>query len=210
MTLTANPAPFTLAQRADAAPSTHLVGFDKEQNVFVYGQAQTPTGQARLFFPLETYYPDATVEDELPTERLAQVVSDYETYLLSLTDGQDPNPEHPAMVAYQEATKSVRTGYYFSTVRLMLDRLIAGLAPDEVLRTLAPASTTDALLWADHEAAFFDATGLLAILDQVDLPRMGADSVFNAWRKTATPAQIQTAERLLHPELFDLDGTALH
>lgn len=193
-----------IAHRTDAVPATHLRGFDPDQNVFLYDQAVTPTQEAALFFPLDSYYPDAPEAQDVPLARLNSVFAAYDTYVDSLGEA-DEDRSHPAVVEYEQVVKQLRANHYFSTARSLLDQLLDGQAPDFVFANNAP-EVDDADRFADYKAAFFDATGLVAIAHQLDMPRMAAAGGFHAFKHDASPAQFQTMDRFSSPERFDSLG----
>ena len=194
-----------VAHRTDTVPAAHLRGFDNEQNVFLYDQAATPTREAALFFPLDHYYPDFEDAQEVPLHEVVEASRAYDAYRQAMGEQAD-DPTHPVVVAFDSMNRRVRTHYYFNIVRSLLDQLMDGLAADFVFENNAP-ELLEGEVWADYKAAFFDATGLLAMASQIDMPRMAAAGGFQAFRRQATAEQLQSIDRFAHPERFDEQGT---
>lgn len=191
--------------RNDQIPTVHFEGFDAAQNVFLYGNAKTSNKQSALFFPLEEYYPDSESGREIPYDRIVRTFQDYDVYLANLPDGETPDEASAASTAYRELNKEIRTSYYFDTVRTLLSDLLDGTYPDAVFDTHSP-DPSDEENWADYKSAYFDATGLLGIAEQIDMPRMAANGGFLKFKAEATTDQQLTMDRFAAPDRFDDQG----
>ena len=191
--------------RTDPVPAVNLRGFDKAQNVFLYDAANAPSREAALFFPLECYYPDDAASKEASLDEILAAHQAYDAYVASLDEGHGADIEHPAMKAYAELAKQMRTTRYFGLVRSLFDQLLDGRSPDAVFESNTP-DLNDEDEWADYKSAYFDATGLLTMLAQVDMPRMAAAGGFSKFAQGASEDQRLTMERFAHPERFDAQG----
>lgn len=194
-----------MINRTDNTPTPKLRGFDEKQNVFLYDGAKSPNQEAALFFPVDCYYPDSEEGKAMPYAQIVQTFQDYDVYLATLGDGEVPDNDAPAVKAYAEMNKRVRSTYYFETVRFLLGDLLNGVAPDQVFENRTP-DPSDAENWADYKSAFFDATGLLCLVDQIDMPRMAAGGGFEKFKRDATPQQLLSIERFANPDRFDAQG----
>lgn len=191
--------------RKDPIPQINLEGFDDEQGVFLYGKAKTSNGQAALFFPIDEYYPDSDSSKDVPHSRILKSFREYDAYLDNLADGEGISETAPAVVGYKKVSQDIRASYYFSVVRALLSDIMDGGSPDDVFEIHAP-DPADADDWADYKSAYFDATGLVALADQIDMPRMASNGGFGVFRASATVEQQATMDRFANPENFDSQG----
>lgn len=161
--------------RTDSVPTPAFRGFDPQQNVFLYDHAATPNREAALFFPLETYYPDDADTAEVPLAVVKEAFLARDAYLAGL-QGEPADTQHPAMVAFADVSSRIRQHDYFRVTRHLFSEMLDGLSPDEAFDRNAPDPTNEDA-WADFKSAYFDATGLLALVDHIDMPRMMLEMV---------------------------------
>lgn len=194
--------------RTDTVPEVFLKGVDEQQDVFIYNAPSSVNGEVALYFPLEAYYPDFELAQPVNQDLMFEAVMAYQKIRQNLREMGlgDIDPNSKEAIAYDEVVAQNRFSNYFNTTRALLARLLNNVPPEDVFDDEAPSQDNEEE-WADYKAAYFDATGLALIADQIDMPRMAVRSnVFRAFRRSASPEQIRTMDLIEEPSLFDGAG----
>ena len=189
------------------APQAVKLGFDPKQNVFLYENQASGTGETSLFFDLETYYPDSPNGQAVPDDRLQSAVHAYYTLKNELeSQGLSMDPNGDVAKEYSDVEKQQNFYGYLHTARKVFSRLLDGVDADQVFEEFSPTNDLEDD-WDLYKAAYFDGTGLYMLRDFIDMPRMCANSgIFAKFRSMATPDVIKTIDLLEQPELFDEHG----
>lgn len=197
----------TAFPRTDNIPTVHLKGVDEQQDVFLYDAPQSVNGEVALYFTLESYYPDFEMGQPVNSEkRFAAVTAYYKTVEQFKEVGMELGEDSSIVKEYNEIRSQQQVFNYFETTRSLLGRLLEGVDAQDVFDDMAPSQDNEEE-WADFKAAYFDATGLALIADQIDMPRMSVNNkYFTSFRRSASPEQIRTIDLVEHPEYFDAAG----
>lgn len=161
-------------------PNLEISGFDSNEEVFLYNNER---GQVSLFFPLECYYPDFDGVRNVPTDELMGM---YDAF-----DNASPEQFDDIKKMLNNLEAEVKNYAYFSIVRTLLSELLDGSDPAFVYESFVPEHNLDT-----YKAAFFDASGLVDLADDLDLVRMAQEGGFFAFREQATEEQLIELQRL--------------
>ena len=197
-----------LQHRTDTAPKAlQPLGFNENQDVFLYENTESSTGETALFFTIETYYPDYEGGQMVQDEILYPAIQNYYTYKQKMADqGLEVDPNEDVVIEYERVVKQDNFYGYLHTARMVFSRLLDGVKADDVFEEFQP-TTDDVEDWDLFKAAYFDGTGLYMLRNFIDMPRMCANSgIFSKFRSKATPEQIKTIDLLEQPKLFDEHG----
>lgn len=196
-----------LFSRTDSVPNASLKGFDDNQDVFLYHAPHSVNGEVALYFPLESYYPDFEMGQPVDSDKRFEVVTNYYKTVEQFKElGFEIDENSQVAKEYNEIRDQQKIFNYFETTRALLARLLEGVDAQDVFDDMAPSQDNEED-WADYKAAYFDATGLALIADQIDMPRMANDNkYFMSFRRTATSEQLRTLDLVEHPEYFDAAG----